>query len=209
MATAAQALRGADSQVDVLGLYNDAWAPVLAREEFAPVDGPFKPQAEQMRAVQDGTLDEAVKVHLERLLAADLLVLSYPLWWFSLPAILKSWIDRVFVMGALFGGDHGFFGDAPLAGKRAMLLVTTGGSGEAFRPDGAFGAVDDFLGSRTRVHLRAGPPDQVHRRYRPRSASERGRRHRTAEVVTPRRTGAVALPRSRSAASDGEPGSAV
>ncbi|MDQ1065303.1 NAD(P)H-dependent oxidoreductase [Streptomyces canus] len=115
MATAAQALRGADSQVDVLGLYNDAWAPV--REEFAPVDGPFKPQAEQMRAVQDGTLDEAVKDHLERLLAADLLVLSYPLWWFSLPAILKSWIDRVFVMGALFGGDHGFFGDAPLAGR--------------------------------------------------------------------------------------------
>ncbi|MDQ0905373.1 putative NADPH-quinone reductase [Streptomyces canus] len=207
MATAAQALRGADSQVDVLDLYNDAWAPVLAGEEFAPWT-PFKPQAEQMRAVQDGTLDEAVKDHVGRLLAADLLVLSYPLWWFSLPAILKSWIGRVFVMGALFGRDHGFFGDAPLAGKRAMLLVTTGGSGEAFRP-GAFGAVDDFLGSRTRDHLRAGPPDQVHRRYRPRSASERGRRHRTAEVVTPRRTGAVALPRSRSAASDGEPGSAV
>ncbi|MFJ9005742.1 NAD(P)H-dependent oxidoreductase [Streptomyces canus] len=145
MATAAEALRGAGYQVDVLDLYGDAWAPVLAREEFAPVDGPFKPQAEQMRALQDGTLDEAVKDHLERLLAADLLVLSFPLWWFSLPAILKGWIDRVFVMGALFGGDHGFFGDAALAGKRAMLLFTTGGSSEAFRPGGAFGAVGDFL----------------------------------------------------------------
>lgn len=115
MAAAAQSLRGVGYQVDVLDLYDDAWAPVLAREEFAPVDGPFKPQAEQMRAVRDGTLDEAVRDHLERLLAADLLVLSFPLWWFSLPAILKGWIDRVFVMGAVFGGDHGIFGDAALA----------------------------------------------------------------------------------------------
>lgn len=145
LATAAQALRDAGYKVDILDLYTDAWAPVLAREEFVPLDGPFKPQAEQMRAVQDGTLDAAVKDQLDRVLAADLLVLSFPLWWFSLPAILKGWIDRVFVMGALFGGDHGFFGGAALAGKRAMLLFTTGGSSEAFQPGGAFGALDDFL----------------------------------------------------------------
>jgi NAD(P)H dehydrogenase (quinone) len=145
MTAAAHALRDAGYEVDVLDLYADAWAPVLAREEFAPVDGAFKPQAEQMRAVGDGTLDAAVQAHLERVLAADLLVLSFPLWWFSLPAILKGWIDRVFVMGALFGGDHGFFADAALAGKRAMLLFTTGGSDESFRAGGAFGPLDDFL----------------------------------------------------------------
>ena len=38
----------------------DAWAPTLAPDEFAPIDGPFKPQAEQMRAVKDGTLDATV-----------------------------------------------------------------------------------------------------------------------------------------------------
>ncbi|MEW2303054.1 NAD(P)H-dependent oxidoreductase [Streptomyces sp. NPDC006655] len=145
MATAAQALRDGGYRVDVLDLYADAWAPVLAREEFAPTDGPFKPQAEQMRAVEDGTLDAAVRAHLDRLLAADLLVLSFPMWWFSLPAILKGWVDRVFVMGGVFGGDHGLFGDAALAGKRAMLLFTTGGPSESFRPGGAFGSMDDFL----------------------------------------------------------------
>ncbi len=145
MATAAKALREAGYTVEVLDLYADGWAPVLAREEFAPVDGLFKPQAEQMRAVQDGTLDAAVKDQLDRLLAADLLVLSFPLWWFSLPAILKGWIDRVFVMGALFGGDYGLFGDAALVGRRAMLLFTTGGPSEGFRPGGAFGPLDDFL----------------------------------------------------------------
>lgn len=145
MAAAAHALRDAGYEVDIIDLYAEAWAPVLARDEFPALDGPFKPQAEQMRATRDGTLDAAVQDHLERLLAADLLVLSFPMWWFSLPAVLKGWIDRVFVMGALFGGDHGFFDGAALAGKRAMLLFTTGGSSEAFRSDGAFGAMEDFL----------------------------------------------------------------
>ncbi|MEV4561187.1 NAD(P)H-dependent oxidoreductase [Kitasatospora sp. NPDC049285] len=145
MATAAQALRDAGYQVDVVDLYRDGWAPILSRDEFAPVEGHFKPQAEQMRAVREGTVDAAVQDQLERMLAADLLVLSFPMWWFSLPAILKGWVDRVFVMGALFGGDHGFFETAALAGKKAMLLFTTGGSGETFLDGGAFGPLDDFL----------------------------------------------------------------
>lgn len=145
MAAAAQSLGEAGHRVDVLDLYADDWAPVLAREEFAPMEGAFKPQAEQLRAVEEGTLDAAVRAHLDRLLAADLLVLSFPMWWFSLPAVLKGWVDRVFVMGGVFGGSHGLFGDAALAGKRAMLLFTTGGPSESFRPGGAFGPMDDFL----------------------------------------------------------------
>ncbi|GAB3586619.1 NAD(P)H-dependent oxidoreductase [Amycolatopsis endophytica] len=151
MTTAAQALRDAGYRVDVLDLYAQAWAPILARDEFAPVEGHFKPQAEQMRAIADGTLDAAVRAHLDRLLAADLLVLSFPMWWFSMPAILKGWVDRVFVMGGVFGGDHGLFDDAALAGKRAMLLITTGGRSESFRPGGSFGPMDDFL-----FHIRRG-----------------------------------------------------
>jgi NAD(P)H dehydrogenase (quinone) len=150
MATAARALRDAGYEVDVLDLYGEAWAPTLSREQFAPT-GHFKPQAEQQRAVEAGTLDASVSAHLDRLLAADLLVLSFPLWWFSLPAILKGWVDRVFVMGAAFGGKYGLFDDAALAGKRAMLLVTTGGSSESFQPGGAFGSLDDFL-----FHIRRG-----------------------------------------------------
>ncbi|WP_030176136.1 NAD(P)H-dependent oxidoreductase [Streptomyces sp. NRRL S-813] len=145
MTTAARTLREAGYRVDVLDLYAEGWAPVLERQEFAPVDGHFKPQAEQMRAVKDGSLDTTVGEHLDRLLAADLLVLSFPMWWFSLPAILKGWIDRVFVMGGVFGGDHGLFDDAALAGKRAMLLLTTGGSSESFRPGGALGPMNEFL----------------------------------------------------------------
>jgi NAD(P)H dehydrogenase (quinone) len=144
-ATAAQALRDAGYRVDLVDLYAQPWSPVLDRDEFPPVDGLFKPQAEQMRAVQDGTLDPVVRSHLDRLLAADLLVLSFPLWWFSLPAVLKGWVDRVFVMGGLFGGTYGLFDEAALAGRRAVLLLTTGGSSESFQPGGALGSLDDFL----------------------------------------------------------------
>ncbi|NED72595.1 NAD(P)H-dependent oxidoreductase [Streptomyces sp. SID9944] len=145
MTAAARTLSEAGYRVEIVDLYAEGWAPVLGRDEFAPVDGPFKPQAEQLRAIADGTLDATVRAHLDRLLAADLLVLSFPLWWFSLPAVLKGWIDRVFVMGGVFGGQHGLFEQAALAGRRAMLLVTTGGSRESFQPGGMLGAMDDFL----------------------------------------------------------------
>lgn len=146
MHTAAEALTRAGYTVEVIDLYADGWSPVLSRAEFAPEDGPFKPQAAQMAAVAEGTLDPLVADHLAKVLAADLLVLSCPLWWFSLPAALKGWIDRVFVMGALFGGDHGLFDQAAMHGKNAMLLLTTGGSETSFAGEqGGLGRLEDFL----------------------------------------------------------------
>ncbi|MEH3068144.1 MAG: NAD(P)H-dependent oxidoreductase [Aeromicrobium erythreum] len=132
-------------EVEVLDLYARGWHPVLEPAEFAPVEGAFKPQREQQAAARAGTLHPDVQADLDALLRADLLVLSFPLWWFSVPAVLKGWIDRVFVMGAVFGGDHGLFEQAALAGRRAVALVTTGGPSAAFAADGAFGDLDDFL----------------------------------------------------------------
>lgn len=63
----------------------------------------------------------------------------------SLPAILKGWLDRVFVMGAVSGGDLGLFDGAALAGRRAVVLATTGGSADSFTRSGAFGDINDFL----------------------------------------------------------------
>jgi hypothetical protein len=35
--------------------------------------------------------------------ACRMLILQFPLWWFSMPAILKGWIDRVFAYGVAAG----------------------------------------------------------------------------------------------------------
>ncbi|MFC1411806.1 NAD(P)H-dependent oxidoreductase [Streptacidiphilus sp. N1-12] len=145
MLTAAGALRDAGYTVDVLDLYAENWPPALDRDDFTSTDGYFKPQAEQQRAAEEGTLAPRVQEHLDRLLTADLLVFSFPMWWFSIPAILKGWVDQVFVMGAVFGGDYGLFDKAALAGKQAMLLLTTGGPREAFQSGGTLGPLNDFL----------------------------------------------------------------
>jgi NAD(P)H dehydrogenase (quinone) len=131
--------------VEYLDLYASRWAPVLDRDEFGPVDGPFKPQREQWDAFHAGTLAEDVREGLDAVFRADLLVLSFPLWWFSVPAILKGWLDRVFAMGAVSGGDAGLFETAALRGRRAVVLTTTGGPAAAFTPGGAFGGLDEFL----------------------------------------------------------------
>ncbi|WP_369371654.1 NAD(P)H-dependent oxidoreductase [Promicromonospora sp. Populi] len=131
--------------VEFIDLYAKQWAPVLDRGEFVPFDGPFKPQREQWNAVKGGLLASEVEADLQAVFRADLLVLSFPLWWFSLPAILKGWIDRVFVMGGVSGGDLGAFDQAALTGRRAVLLATTGGPAATFTRDGAFGDANDFL----------------------------------------------------------------
>jgi NAD(P)H dehydrogenase (quinone) len=194
MSTAARALREAGYAVDVLDLYAEGWSPVLDRDGFA-AEGYFKPQAEQLRAVREGTLEPRVQDHLDRVLAADLLVLSFPLWWFSVPAILKGWVDQVFVMGAAFGGDHGIFEQAALSGRRAMLLLTTGGSRESFQPGGALGSLHDFL-----FHIHRGMFEFVGYRplepvvtYGPAHLSDR-ERAQALEAVRHRVTLAAALP---------------
>lgn len=142
---ARQSLLALGYQVKTIDLYDRGWNPVLDRTEFPQLEGPFKPQREQWHAVKSGALADDVQSDLDALMSADLLVLSFPLWWFSLPSILKGWIDRVFVMGATFGGDLGLFGRAGLAGRRAVVLTTTGGDSASFRSDGEFGDMSEFL----------------------------------------------------------------
>ena len=68
-----------------------------------------------------------------------------------MPAILKGWIDRVFCSGFAIGvpraDGHGWkrYGVGPLAGKRAMLAVTTGSKAEHMGPRGIHGPIADLL----------------------------------------------------------------
>jgi NAD(P)H dehydrogenase (quinone) len=146
MRVAVRALESTGHRVEVLDLYELGFKAVLDRQDFPDADAYFKPQAEQIKAFAAGSLPADVAEHLHALQRAELLVLSFPMWWFSLPAILKGWVDRVFVMGALFGGPRGLFDQAAMSGRRAVLLVSTGGSAESFRNvDGGFGATNDLL----------------------------------------------------------------
>lgn len=89
-----RSLREAEHEVDDCDLYGEGFQPVLSRDERRAY---HKVEANRAFAKQE----------IDRLLASDGLVLVFPTWWFGMPAILKGYIDRVFVPGVAFDLAHG------------------------------------------------------------------------------------------------------
>ena len=95
----------------------------------------FHAQTEQRHHAGQGTTPADVAEEVEKLLAADLLVVHYPLWWFGMPAMLKGWMDRVFVYGKVYRSQMRY--DAGVcAGKRMIGCITTGASADSCAHDG-------------------------------------------------------------------------
>lgn len=70
----------------------------------------------------------------ERLLWADIIVLQFPVYWFSMPSLLHRWMEETF----LHGFSHGSTGNK-LRGKTLILSYTTGAPTEAMDFDAFFG----------------------------------------------------------------------
>ena len=66
----------------------------------------------------------------ERAEAAELIVLLHPVQWYSMPPLLKLWLDDVLTYGWAYGGGTG------LRGKDLWLVATTGGSQASYHPQG-------------------------------------------------------------------------
>lgn len=74
---------------------------------------------------RDKAYSAQVQQHMERILAADLLVVVFPIYWQSTPALLKGWIDRVWNYGFAYGRS-----DPRLAGKRVLWIGLAGATAE-------------------------------------------------------------------------------
>lgn len=144
--TAVSTLKEQGYAVEVSDLYS---------EGFDPAEGPahyskranhqvFEPLAEQRRAYEQDILAPEVQREIDRLERADLVVFQFPLWWHAQPAILKGWMDRVFVNGGLYTSsmryNRGYF-----RGRRALVSVTTGGPAETFAHNGRGGDIELLL----------------------------------------------------------------
>ena len=104
----------------------------------------FDVQSEQRHASAEGTLPPEVAAEIDRLAAADLLIVQYPMWWHLPPAILKGWMDRVFVYGEVYKSTFRFE-NGRFVGKKAVLSLTVGTSPETYAFDGRSGDIDLML----------------------------------------------------------------
>ena len=75
--------------------------------------------------------DIDVNVEQQRLLDHDVIVLQFPVFWYSTPSIVKEWQDLVLEHGFAYGA-----GGDKLQGKYLMLALTCAGPQEAYTHDG-------------------------------------------------------------------------
>lgn len=77
----------------------------------------------------------------QRLLAHDVIVFQFPLYWYSTPALLKQWQDLVLEYGFAYGPTG-----KQLVGKLVLACVTSGGSRTDYSPAGGNRfPVEDYL----------------------------------------------------------------
>ncbi|HKE93211.1 MAG TPA: NAD(P)H-dependent oxidoreductase [Povalibacter sp.] len=135
-----QALSARGHDVRLSDLYAQSFAPDEHARHFSrrADSSRFDAQTEQRFSANHGILPADVRKEVGDLLWADLLVLQFPLWWFGMPAILKGWMDRIFLYGTLYSSKRRLHAGV-CAGKRAILSVTAGSSKEACAPDGQEG----------------------------------------------------------------------
>ncbi|WP_342801475.1 NAD(P)H-dependent oxidoreductase [Nocardia sp. No.11] len=146
-------LAGEGHEVQVSDLYGMNWKAVVDADDYGPdASDPLRVVLDSGRAFEAGTLAPEVRAEQEKLLWADVIVFQFPLWWYSMPAILKGWVDRVFTYRFAYGvGEHSDtrygerYGEGTLAGKRALLSVTVGGPEAHYAARGINGPIEDLL----------------------------------------------------------------
>jgi len=143
---AVDTLSAAGHTVIVSDLYAEGFGAIAGPGDFIERanEQRFELGIEQANAANNSCFAADIQGEIDRLFAADFLILQFPMWWYSTPAILKGWIDRVFAFGVTY--DFGRTWDrGVMKGKRAMLSLTTSAPPSTFMPDGRNGDLERIL----------------------------------------------------------------
>ena len=112
-----ETLRAGGHSVDDLDLYAERFDPAMSREQFA-------------HYVDTSVNAREVAPYVERLKAAEALVLVFPVWFDGLPAIMQGYFQRVFLPGVALRIDEKGLFHPNLHNLRRMAAVCTYGEDE-------------------------------------------------------------------------------
>lgn len=113
----AAAARVAGHSVEMADLVKEGFDPVLREEDEPDWSDP------------DKVYSDAVRREMARIERHDATVMVFPVWWWSMPAILKGWIDRVWNNGWAYGGRT-------YPHNRVLMIAVAGGPREGFEKRG-------------------------------------------------------------------------
>lgn len=122
----AEAAKRNGHEIEVADLMAEAFDPVLREPD------------EPDWANSDKVYSAAVQSEMARIERNDATVMVFPVWWWSMPALLKGWIDRVWNNGWAYG-------DKKYPHSRAWMLAIAGTSAEAFAKRGYDTAISTQL----------------------------------------------------------------
>lgn len=132
-----QTLSRQGHSIVISDLYGEGFNPLAQNWDFVTSSGGhFNYMLEQKHAAKlNMSFSPDIVAEIEKIKAAELLLFITPLWWSSVPAILKGWFDRVLAMGVAWDGGK-FYENGKFRGKQAMMIVAGGHPAEYYEESG-------------------------------------------------------------------------
>lgn len=134
---ALQTIESGGHTATVSDLYGQGFSAVAQKWDFVTTSGNhFNYMYEQKHAVNlDMSFSPDIKGEIQKIAAADVLLIITPIWWFSVPAILKGYFDRVLAMGTAWDSGR-IYENGLYRGKQALLVASSGHPEDYYKVNG-------------------------------------------------------------------------
>ena len=119
MAAVERGLRKSGQPFRVINLDQDDFDPVMRSKDLLAFVGAGKNNPDALDAV-----DDQVKEYKRHLEWAEHLVMIFPIWWMTMPAMMKGFIDKVIFPGIVYKMEDGEM-ISMLSKLRQVTVITT------------------------------------------------------------------------------------
>ena len=123
-------LHEAGHEVEIADLYSEGFQAIMQERDFAQFE--------------DLPMPDDVLREQQRFERCDAFVLIFPIWWWSFPAMLKGWIERVFTAGWAFKITDDPSGSM-LDSRKALMICCAGGSSRMYEKYGTREALKNMI----------------------------------------------------------------